>query len=294
MRSLFNFTSRERNGIIILVLLIAFATFIKLWMAFDSSENEIIDNQDIISLINTFENHTNLQHYEYHDISPQFLAQDLYETTEMFYFDPNTATEQDLLKLDIDENIVRTILNYRRKGGTFHTRDELQKIYGLSNSEYNRLAPYIKINKSQEDVFAENSDIGYAPLKIELNIADTNDLMKLKGIGSVLSKRIVKYRALLGGFCNITQLKEVYGISDSLFTRLSQSIIADTSIIEKINLNLASEAQLSKHPYIGRYHAKGIIQYRQHIKKITDFEELILNNLLPEEHLDKTRKYVTY
>ena len=41
---------------------------------------------------------------------------------------------------------------------------------------------------------------------IDLNIADTLTLKKLKGVGSVYSNRIIKYRDLLGGFSNKRQL----------------------------------------------------------------------------------------
>ena len=47
---------------------------------------------------------------------------------------------------------------------------------------------------------------------VELNSADTTILQKIPGIGSSFSKRIVKYRALLGGFYTVEQLAVVYGI----------------------------------------------------------------------------------
>ena len=48
--------------------------------------------------------------------------------------------------------------------------------------------------------------------QFEINAADTLNFRTLKGIGEVLSSRIVKYRKLLGGFYSTHQLTEVYGV----------------------------------------------------------------------------------
>jgi len=64
---------------------------------------------------------------------------------------------------------------------------------------------------------------------------------------------------MLGGFTSPLQVKEVYGISDSLFLMIQWRLTADTAKVSRINLNTASETELSRHPYIGRYTARGII-----------------------------------
>ena len=60
-----------------------------------------------------------------------------------------------------------------------------------------RYVEYIK----QEKLSASES--------ISLNKSDTADWKKVPGIGSSYAKRIVKYRALLGGYKSVEQLKEV-------------------------------------------------------------------------------------
>ena len=53
----------------------------------------------------------------------------------------------------------------------------------------------------------------YAPgTLVELNTADTTILKKVPGIGSTFARRIIKYRELLGGFYDVSQLAEVYDI----------------------------------------------------------------------------------
>ena len=66
------------------------------------------------------------------------------------------------------------------------------------------------------------------PLKIELNAADTSELQKVKGIGKVLSKRIVSYRELIGGFTEVEQLMKLHGMSPENYLRIAEQVYVDT------------------------------------------------------------------
>lgn len=50
--------------------------------------------------------------------------------------------------------------------------------------------------------------------KININTATAAELMKLDGIGQVLSDRIIAYRDANGGFSSLAELINVEGISD--------------------------------------------------------------------------------
>ena len=69
-------------------------------------------------------------------------------------------------------------------------------------------------------------------------IANSSDLLFIKGIGPKRASRIIKYRNRLGGFKNINQLNEVYGIDSTVYINLiSNTILKEDSAINKINLN---------------------------------------------------------
>lgn len=129
----------------------------------------------------------------------------------------------------------------------------------------------------------------------DLNTADTVSLKQIKGIGSVLSKRIIKYRDLLGGFTNKTQLKEVYGLKDSVVMALdSLSILSATFTPTQIDINAIDEYGLSKHPYISKSLAKAIINYRfQHgpINQVTDLQNI---HLLDSLKLQQIAPYIKF
>lgn len=91
---------------------------------------------------------------------------------------------------------------------------------------------------------------------IELNTTDTAQLCLLKGIGSKLSVRIINFRNSLGGFYHVSQLSDVYGISDELFNSLREQVTVDDELIKKINPQNLSIQEISKHPYIDYNQAK--------------------------------------
>ena len=100
-------------------------------------------------------------------------------------------------------------------------------------------------------------------VSFELNSADSLDLVQLRGIGPVFSRRIIRYRQLLGGYVDKQQLLEVYGMTDTLYRKISPYLTLDTTAVIKLNLNTSTLQQLKSHPYLSYYQAKSIVNYRQ-------------------------------
>ncbi len=65
---------------------------------------------------------------------------------ELFYFDPNTADRDQLIRLGLQEWQVRNIYKYRAKGGIYRSKEDFAYVYGLTVGQYRRLAPYIRIS----------------------------------------------------------------------------------------------------------------------------------------------------
>ena len=60
--------------------------------------------------------------------------------------------------------------------------------------------------------------------KININSADTEQLVKLKGIGEKMSERIIKYRQENGPFMSIEEIMKVSGISEKKFEDIKEYI----------------------------------------------------------------------
>ncbi len=200
-----------------------------------------------------------------------------------FNFNPNTLSEEGFRKMGLRDKLISTILNYRNKGGKFYNAESLQRIYGLHEEEFKQLAPFLDIpsKENKNEIF-----------HIELNTADTTALIQLKGIGSKLSQNIIKYREQLGGFCNVFQLKEVYGINDETLNWISPSLHINKSKIKQINLNEATLYELNAHPYLKGEIARALVDFRKaHNYQIEQLEQIKEIGLINEE---KYRKIVPY
>jgi competence ComEA-like helix-hairpin-helix protein len=128
-------------------------------------------------------------------------------------------------------------------------------------------------------------------LLVDLNSATQDELKQLKGIGEKLSERIIKYRDKLGGFINVEQLSEVYGVDEELVVGLSGQIRVNQLEVRKIKISEADFKTLVAHPYIDKDMANRILN----CKKQGNASSLDkLKDCLPpsDVSLDKLFKYL--
>jgi DNA uptake protein ComE-like DNA-binding protein len=129
---------------------------------------------------------------------------------------------------------------------------------------------------------------------IELNAADSLDLMRIPGIGSSFAKRITGYKKLLGGYHRIEQLQEVYGMYDELYEKIAPYFKIDSKMIAPLPVNTASLDKLKAHPYINFYQAKAIIEMRKKKGKLAGTEDLKLLEEFTDEDWIRVTPYLAY
>jgi competence protein ComEA len=215
----------------------------------------------------------------------------------LFRFNPNTVTHDELLLLGFSDRLATRLLNYRTRG-TFRTRRDMLRLYGMDSLFYEALYPFIdlpeKITYEKKSYAAPSSPAREKSQPFNLNEADTLHLVKIYGIGSTLSKRIIKYREKLGGFVGHHQLGEVYGLDSAVIGRIiAATYLPGIPSVNKINLNTADEKTFAAHPYIGRKLAQAIVAYRfQHgnFKTVDDLRSIAL---IDKDNLGKLFPYVT-
>lgn len=122
-----------------------------------------------------------------------------------------------------------------------------------------------------------------AKLSLEINSADTTDFKKLKGIGSAYANRIVKFREKLGGFYSVTQIKEVYGISEELFESIRPQLTVNQNKIKKIDLNDESFTYGFYHPYFPKKGVSTLVKARKEQGRIEKTEVKNILNLSDED-----------
>ena len=290
LKNFFGFSRSQVNAFVILLPLIMLMLFSEpLWHWWISTRplERQFDSEKLDSMIRIWD-------VTQRDKKPGIAAKEL----NLVAFDPNTATTENFMTLGFSQHLARRIVNYREKGGKFMIKSDLLKIYGVDSAFYQRVYPFISlpervaINKKGAKKYEPRKNLiaKKAAEKFDLNNADTSELKKIYGIGDKLALRILKYREALGGFVDMNQLKEVYGLDSLVINRLSEnSTIQNEFRPKKININAASEKQLSSHPYLNKV-AKAIVSYRfQHgnfravedIRNVGSVDEKSIQRVIP-------------
>ena len=307
----FTFTRRDRIGIIVILAILSGVFFLPKLIPRGSSKPGVSDTAWIANLekLELKETQNNQQYSQYADENSANYQFDRSGNNyhgkpkgELFYFDPNTLPIESWQKLGLRDKTIHTIQNYLSKGGKFKKPEDLQRIYGLFPNEYERIAPYIKFETTDETnsnkSFADKPLNENQPAKpyvprytvIDINSADTTAFIALPGIGSKLAARIVNFRDKLGGFYSIAQVGETFGLPDSTFQKIKQYLKLENTSIRKININTATVDELKAHPYIKWSLANPIVAYRiehgsfgkiEDIKKVMAVTEEVYNKIAP-------------
>jgi len=192
---------------------------------------------------------------------------------ESFRFDPNVVTVDELRRLGFSPRQARAIDNYRLKGGRFRRREDFAKSYVVADSVYERLKEFIVI-----------------PL-MDINAADSSELITLPGIGPFLAGRIVEYRRRLRGFSFPEQLMDIYRIDSVRYEGLKDLVCVRE--LRPYPLWTLPEDSLSRHPYIGRHTARSIVLYREnHAPGEFSIKGILDEGLVPDEYVDRFGRLV--
>jgi len=284
------FSRKEKNGILLILLLNLVIYFWPDAYDYFFHQPAAIQIENLPVTIENEESHKS-QFTSESNFDKKKLISEQNNTIQYFEFDPNTCSKEQWMQLGIKQKTAETILKYVSKGGKFKVPEDLKKIWGLSEKQVSSLMPFVKIKSAATNENINNQHKDFIPPVsrkiIELNTADSASLESLPGIGPALSGRIIKYRNKLGGFYNTDQLKEVWGLQDSVFQKIRDRVSLSGNV-EKININTADFSVLKSHPYIGYKLANVIINYRkQHgifnslddIQKIIGIDEKTFNQL---------------
>jgi DNA uptake protein ComE-like DNA-binding protein len=160
----------------------------------------------------------------------------------------------------------------------------------VDSSFFKTIENHIQLEITEESTIVNNIPV---LLHVELNNADSTDLVKLNGIGSVFAKRILKYRDLLGGFYSTVQLLEVYNFPEETFQKIENSVSADTLLIKKIRLNFVEYSDLIRHPYLNKKQVEAVLKYRQRNGAFQDILQIKSYDLVDSETFLRIRPYLT-
>ena len=272
-------TKKEWNGMVVLLIVIALvlaAPYVSQWLRKDSTINVSEFNAALAQLNKA--NHSG----QGSSVSNAVVNKSL----TLFKFNPNGLSVQQWVALGLTERQAGIIKNYENKGGRFYKAADLKKIYGLTQQDYNRLAPYINLPTGNYSPAAKSI--------VELNTADSAKLTTVQGIGPAFATRIVYYRERLGGFVNKEQLKEVYGLDDIKYKEISSSLKVTPAHIRKININTVTFDKLRLMPYLNYKQVNAVIEYRKQHGNYASIEDLKNIAIIDDVILRKIGPYLVF
>ncbi|MGD9327720.1 MAG: helix-hairpin-helix domain-containing protein [Cyclobacteriaceae bacterium] len=305
IRKYFGISTREANGVsalLIILIIVLLSPLVYNRFLINGYTNYRLDSLMLDSLIDIYEK-------KLKNIMTENQKIPIVPDT-IFPFNPNTVSFKEMMLLGFDSAIGRRIMKYRDKNGQFIVKRDLLRIYDFPESLYLDLKDYIilpeeipkKIPKKQYDKVQTQGWTGNisekvsAPkMKFNINLADSNQLMILKGIGSILSNRIIKYRDLLGGYSNIDQLNDVYGLRGKALELLKSAVFVDSLFIpEKIEINFSGWTEMVRHPYINSQLANDIIKLRSDKGYLKSIDQLLEIPYLNDSILHRVEPYIKF
>ena len=288
LRKWFSFSKGERVAIITILALILFLILACLFRPSHKSLSDAsLHNLD--SLLALRQAAVDAQQQQQAEM-PQEVAE-----LHPFPFNPNTLTEEEWRQIGLTDRQIRNIMNYKAKGGKFYSKNDLGKLYTISEEDFAQLEPFIVLpevsrggsnksaSKKQEKEAGEESKPATKkniPV-VDLNTVDSTTLVELPQIGLYTASRIIEFRDKLGGFVDKEQLRAVKGMDEARFAAIQPYIIIGDAEPRKIDINRADFKTLVHHPYLSYEQVKRIFNQREKRGMIKNWEQL--EALLREE-----------
>ncbi len=261
------FTNSQRKGLLVLFGIIIILQLFY-WFIEDSAKNRIpLAGKDWLSLQKKIDD----------------LKTAKKKRFAFYPFNPNFISDYKGYKLGMSVEEIDRLHTFRKTNRYVNSATEFQKVTGVSDALLNKIAPFFKfpdwVENKQKGGFKKYSKFEYKEktkaIKIDINLATKEDLIKVFGIGEVIANRIIAQRNSLKGFVVMEQLNEVWGLSPEVIENInSQFCVSKAPELELIDINNASLKELSQFIYFKYALAKQILIYRSMNGDFKNIEDL--------------------
>ena len=188
---------------------------------------------------------------------------------QIYPFNPNYISLSKGYQLNLSLEEIERLHRFRNSGKFANSVAEFKAVTQVSSDWIIKYSPYFKFPEWVTSKKLKVKDLNVSVIK-DINTATAEELIEIRGIGAVLSKRIVKYRVSIKGFDLMEQLNQVYGLDSLVISKIkSQYQILTPAKRTKIVLAEATMEDLLRIPFLTKKEAKKIIGLRTKNKKIT-------------------------
>jgi len=285
----FKFTKSQRTGILLLFVIIVFLQLVYFFVSIDSVESDSPEKQKWLSVQTEIDslNQSNKK-----------------QLTKIYPYNPNFITDYKGYKLGMSVEEIDRLLAFRKENKYVNSAREFQDVTKISDSLLNRLAPNFKFPDWVKNKEAYKKNVNYEQrafiekkkiVLTDINKATQEDLIKIYGIGEVISLRIIRLKESLGEFVSMEQMNDVWGLSPEVIDNLNSHFkVFAFPNIKKVDINNGSVKEIAQFPYFKYALAKQIVTYRSMNGDIRNIEDLAKINGFPVEKLKIIELYLTF
>ena len=279
LKSHFWYNKNQRNGILLLMVLIVVFQCIIFFYNFPSEGRVALDDKGFKDIQRQLDS---LKEVAVKNSKPSIAP-----------FNPNYISDFKGEQLGMSIAEIDRLHSFRKKNKFVNSAAEFQKATLVSDSLLSTITPYFKfpewVTDKQKRVYTKKI---YKPSTTDINKATSLDFQYISGIGKSTANRIVSYRKKLQGFTYKEQVYEVWGLNIELAEEITKIFnIVNPPKIHKININTASFKEVLKNPYIDYDLCKRIFDYRDEVAELQSISELKKIEGFP---LDKYERIVLY
>ncbi|MGV6860336.1 MAG: helix-hairpin-helix domain-containing protein [Putridiphycobacter sp.] len=291
MKNYFNFTKSQKIGVMTIAVVILIQIVVLNYNKVKTVPNPlVVDNTDFLFEENNPKSEKSGKEIEHENAHHTKIS---YEK-----FNPNNYDLEDWVAIGFSEKQAGSILSFKNKINGFKTKNDLKKVYVISDDKFKEMEPFLIFESNSNNEFSNStektSSQSIQEKSIELNSATKSDLIAVHGIGEYTAERIIKYKNLLGGFHSKEQLKEVYGMTEDNYQKIIPQVSIDKNNLKLVDVNEGSIPELKKHPYISWKIAEAIVNERMK-GTLENLNFLVEDkNLLSQDELNKLLPYIKF
>ena len=284
----FWYSKSQRNGIIILAMVIALFQLINYFLDRWTTHPYNFRTEEL-----------NLFQHKIDSVKSQNKKQSDWKNLK---FNPNYLSDYKAYSLGMSLEEIDRLFTFRSSGKYINSAGEFQSVTKISDSLLKVIAPKFRFTsgpKSTTSGISLKSKQTDWPIRsmtntIDLNRVNVNDLLTIEGIDKKMANRIISFRNKLQGFSFEEQIFEVYQLKKHTADKILQKYkIVAIPKIDKVNVNAASFKEILHLPYLDYDLTLKIVQYRDEVIHIDQLDELKKIDSFPLEKFDRIALYLT-
>ncbi|MFK7903937.1 MAG: helix-hairpin-helix domain-containing protein [Chitinophagales bacterium] len=258
IKEYFTFSRRERNGVMVLLILIAITLVLPYTYPYliPSEEIDFSEFEADVARFRKAVAENPQQDYdddEWAENEEEMEEGEANSTKAAFDFNPNELTYEQGKSLGLSHKIALRITKYLKAGGRFFKKEDLKKIYDFSDEDYERLAPFVILEEDKKSErgkkktykqkdFGEKKDKKHfkkkkfeeddSSVEVRLFPFDPNKLSyeegRQLGLSNQAAKALVNFVKKGMVFRKKEDFKKVYGVTEADYERLQDFIQIET------------------------------------------------------------------